>query len=110
MKIKECKICGSQWHYQTFCPMKKKKAIKQMGKQADKWTEFRDTVAIPYLDKVFRHKCVCCGVGGKLDVDHIVEKGGHAELKYELDNLQYLCRFPCHANKTAKKECVHEEN
>lgn len=81
-----------------------------MGKEADRWTEFRDEIAIPYLDKMFGHICMCCGVGGKLDVDHIIEKGGHPKLKYELDNLRYLCRFPCHANKTAKKECPHEQD
>lgn len=36
MKAKHCKICGSGWHYQTFCPFKKKKAIKP---ESDKYKE-----------------------------------------------------------------------
>lgn len=106
---RHCTVCGKR-AYSDFCMQHKpRKRIRQMGKEADKWTEFRDTIARPYLDEIDGHNCNCCGRGGKLDVDHIIEKGGHAELKYELSNLQYLCRS-CHIEKTAKRECIHEEN
>lgn len=80
-----------------------------MGKEANKWTEFREETAKPYLDEKYGHLCHCCGVGGKLDIDHIKEKGGNFKLKYDLSNLQYLCRH-CHIIKTAKKVCLHEKN
>ena len=45
-------------------------------------------------------RCVKCGRAGRLEVDHIVPvfKGG---AMWELDNLQTLCRTPCHFAKSA---------
>lgn len=103
MKAKECKICASPWHYQTFCPMKKKKRPNPVGKQEDKYRLWRDEVAIPYLDRTYGHNCMECGVGGRLDVDHIKTRGGHAQLKMQLSNVQYLCRS-CHIRKTNAKD------
>lgn len=89
-----CTVCGSKYHYQTFCPFKKKKAISQRGKQTLLYEAFRDTVAIPYLDKKYGHVCSykgCTKTEG-LDVDHIKTRGAHAELKFDVKNLRYLCR------------------
>lgn len=104
---KTCKKCAKRSYGEYCFAHKPRKPINPYGKEAKKWATFRDEVAIPYLDKTQGHYCVCCGRGGKLDVDHIIEKGGHAELKYELSNLEYLCRI-CHIEKTAKRECIHE--
>ena len=46
------------------------------------------------------YRCRACGkAAGRFEIDHIVplEAGGAA---YDLDNLQTLCKFPCHAAKT----------
>ena len=45
------------------------------------------------------HRCVKCGRAGRLEVDHIVplDDGGAA---LDAANLQTLCTFPCHAEKT----------
>lgn len=85
--------------YGDFCLMHKpRKAIKKRGKQTIKYEQWRDEVAIPHLDKI-GHKCVECGATGKLDVDHIKNRGSHYHLRMTLSNVQYLCR-PCHRGKT----------
>ena len=44
-------------------------------------------------------RCRQCGKAGALEVDHIVplRRGG---APYDMGNLQSLCAFPCHAEKT----------
>lgn len=110
---KKCNICGAR-SYSDYCFIHKpRKAIKrikrpiQQGKEYERYKKFRDEVAIPYLDKNFGHKCRCCGTAERLDVDHIHSRGSRPELKYQLSNLQWLCRSPCHRNKTDGIECLH---
>ena len=45
------------------------------------------------------YRCRACGRASRLEVDHIVplQWGGDP---YDLDNLQALCAFPCHREKT----------
>ena len=48
-------------------------------------------------------RCQKCGkAGGRLEIDHIkpLEDGGAV---YGLPNLQTLCRFPCHFDKTRRE-------
>lgn len=99
-----CTICQSPWHYQSFCAQKKRKVISKRGKHAEKWQTFRDEVAIPYLDKNFGHVCSVpgCSETENLDVDHIKNRGSHSSLRYDVSNLQYLCR-PHHRLKTDGK-------
>ena len=45
------------------------------------------------------YRCLACGKAGFLEVDHVVPLArGGAPL--DLDNLQSLCRRPCHKNKS----------
>ncbi len=53
-----CKICDSPYHYQTFCPRKKKKPIKKRGKQTIDYEKWRDTVAKPYLTSKYGYVCL----------------------------------------------------
>ena len=47
-------------------------------------------------------KCVQCGRRAGLQVDHIlpISEGGDM---YAASNLQTLCAFPCHADKTRRE-------
>jgi len=91
-------VCNKR-DYSDYCVLHKpRKRISQFGKEAERYTKFRDEVAIPYLDKTFGHKCRVCGTTNNLDVDHINKRSTHPELKYQLSNLQYLCR-KCHQSK-----------
>ena len=86
--------CGSTTHYPTFCPYRKRKPISKRGKKALEWQAFRDTIAIPYLDKKYGHVCSVkgCTETTNLDVDHIKTRGAHPELRLDVKNLRYLCR------------------
>jgi 5-methylcytosine-specific restriction endonuclease McrA len=103
--VKACKWCGSDMHYQSFCsrrprkPLAQRKPIKKRGTRTIQYEKWRDEVAIPYLDKTYGHNCRKCGVGGKLDVQHIQKRGSHPELKMVLSNVEYLCRL-CHIEET----------
>lgn len=85
-----------------------------MQKQSAKEIEYqiwKEEIARPYLIERDGNKCDCCNRRAryeeKLDIDHIKNKGSHPELKRRMDNLQLLCRFPCHFNKTNHIECQH---
>ena len=80
-------------------PIQQRKPIPKKGKRQIAYEEWRDTVAKPYLDRVFGHQCVDCGATTELHVDHIKNRGSHIELKMELSNVQYLC-WDCHYMKT----------
>jgi len=90
-----CANCGSPRHYQTFCPFKKHKPISKRGKQTILYETFRDTVAKPYLDGRFGHVCSMkgCDMTEGLEINHIKSRGAHYDLKYALDNLEYLCHY-----------------
>lgn len=96
---KPCQVCGSDKHTKTFCFYAKKKKPNQLGRRGNEYIEWRDNIAIPHLDSTYGHKCASCGVGGKLDVQHIKKRGSHPELRMELSNVEYLCRS-CHIKAT----------
>jgi 5-methylcytosine-specific restriction endonuclease McrA len=111
-----CKSCGRSiiiWNTaQTRCAKcqqarskaKPPKPISQRGKHALKWASFRKQEAIPYLDKTFGHICSVkgCTETESLDVDHIKGRGSHPHLRYELSNLQYMCRTHHHLKTIGK--------
>ena len=53
-------------------------------------------------------RCVKCGRRGRLEVDHVIPMrfGGAV---YALENLQTLCRAPCHFEKTARENTAESE-
>jgi len=50
-------------------------------------------------------RCKDCGLGGRLEIDHVKPVRTHPELSYDPDNLQALCPS-CHTRKT-RLECGH---
>lgn len=113
MKIKFCKICGSQWHYQTFCSQKKKKRPAQQSDKEKAYQVWKETIARDYVINRDGNNCRCCNRSArkdeKLDIDHIRSKGSTPAMKTSLTNMQLLCRN-CHIKKTDGKECKHGEN
>lgn len=95
-----CKSCGEAGHWQSFCWRKAKtvpKAKKRpspIGKKGLAYIEWRDTVAKPYLDKKFGHRCYrkWCRATGDLDVGHILGRGSNPKLRMELTNVRWVCR------------------
>lgn len=94
-----CNVCGKRAYSEYCVRHKPRKPIKQRGKKAIEYEKWRDTIAKPYLDKTFGHRCVDCGAIEGLTVDHIKTRGSRADLKKELSNVQYLC-WNCHRDKT----------
>lgn len=109
-----CSICDSPYHYQTFCPFKKKKAIPKQSAKEQEYQIWKEEIARPILIERDGNKCSCCGRparrGEKLDIEHTLTKGSRPDLKRDLDNMKLFCRFPCHRNKTDGKICLHNDN
>ena len=104
-----CKHCGSATHYSIACFRAKKRVPNSRSfKQVD-YELWLEQIARPKVIKRDGNFCKCCGrpakEGEKLDLDHIKGKGAHAELKQKINNLQLLCRFPCHFRKTNNIKC-----
>jgi len=101
--IKPCKICGSDRHYQTFCPRKPRKPLtrtqkplkrtrlKKIGKITRRWFEVRkDWFAIhkgPYFCYISSEPLALEDV----QLDHVKSRSRHPELRYDLDNLRPIC-------------------
>lgn len=109
---RDCKECGTAIRAYTStqnkcrsCITKTSKPIAKRGKEAKRWDLFRDKVAKPYLDKKFGHVCAApgCSKSDGLEVDHIKTRGARHDLKYDVNNLQYLC-WAHHREKTDGKE------
>lgn len=84
--------------------------MQRFGRRAKELAEWVKEVGRPAVILRDGEVCNCAGCNHttNLDVDHIKGKGAHPELKQEISNLQLLCRFPCHFNKTNGILCTHE--
>jgi len=72
------------------------------------YLKWKEQIARPYLLERDGDRCNCCMQWKEqYDIDHIKSVGSHPELKRDLDNMQLLCRFPCHRNKTDHIKCEH---
>lgn len=106
MPAKPCSYCNYPGHTKFSCPVMPrqklvaKKPMNIKGKKTLAYEKWRDTVARPYLDKTFGHKCAKCGGTENLEVDHIENRSTHPDKIMSLENIQYLCAYPCHHNKT----------
>ena len=86
--------------------------MRRQSTKEEQYQLWKEDVARPFIIERDGNICRCClrpaYDGEKLDIDHILGKGGlHAGLKRSLNNMQLLCRFPCHRNKTDHKKCQH---
>lgn len=116
-----CTVCNKR-SYSAFCVAHKprkpivvktplprpKRRIKQRSvKQIDYETWLKE-IARPAVILRDGNRCNCCKMpDNQLDLDHIAGKGSHPELKRSIGNLQLLCRWPCHRNKTDEIPCTH---
>jgi len=117
IKSNPCKTCQSTWHTKAFCPQNRtplKQSTKRIKKQSTKeleYQEWKEGVARSYVIARDGNKCRCCWrpahLGEKLDLNHIDSKGSAPSKKRDLENLELLCRWPCHRNYTDGKECLH---
>lgn len=79
-------------------PMAKKTRDRELGLDR-KWRKMK---AICY--SFYERRCMKCGyVGHELHVDHIKPKSKYPELKYDIKNLQILCKL-CNVKKSNTDE------
>ena len=96
-----CKLCAKRSYGEYCFAHKPRKPIKKIGKRTIEYEIWKENVAKPYLERK-GHKCAECGATGKLDIDHIQNRGSQPELKMNLLNIQYMCRS-CHIRKTNRE-------
>lgn len=102
-----CRNCGAKGHTAFLCParprkpLKAKKPMNKVGRRTLLYRTWRNTVAIPYLDKRYGRVCAKrgCTETKRLEVDHIKNRGSHPDLIMDVHNVQYLCK-PHHYQKT----------
>jgi 5-methylcytosine-specific restriction endonuclease McrA len=83
--------------------------MKRIGKKQAEYRAWLEKEARPFIIERDSNICACCGRPAyeyeKLDIDHIKGVGSHPELKRNVDNMQLLCRVPCHRRKTDHLPC-----
>lgn len=106
MKKVHCRRCGSDRHYQSFCPLNRKpiKAGKHTNRDRYENRKFRESK----LNHEGYLVCECCGSWYGSDADHVESKGANPDKRYT-GRKQILCR-DCHRNKTDHIRCEHFTN
>lgn len=103
-----CTLCGSPWHYQTFCKLNTKKMIAKrnpiqtVGKHTKEWIATRGEWFKNNMpnDQGY-YICYLCGKW--LDqkdttLDHVIPRSHDASLIHDFSNLQPCC-FICSSLK-----------
>lgn len=104
-----CKNCGSNYHYQTFCPLKRREPIKvnklpnkigKAGKRTNaavaKWKKTQEPNHEGY------YVCYICGKWiTYLVAEHVKSKARHPELRTDPNNLKPTCD-DCNREKGSK--------
>ena len=87
-------------------------SMKRMSAKEQEYQYWKENTARQAVIERDGNHCQCClrpaYESEKLDIDHVLSKGSRPDLKRSIDNMQLLCRWPCHRNKTDRKECLHE--
>lgn len=108
---KVCNVCNTLGHSGFYCKDRKFKTITKQSYKEQIYQEWKEGVARLKIIKRDGNLCQCCGRQAnneeKLDIDHIISKGSRPDLKTDLNNLQLLCRAPCHFKKTNNILCLH---
>ncbi len=105
----ECAECGSPFHYQTFCPFKKRKAIAvnklpnkigKAGKRTQKAVQQWKKSQRPNHEGYYI--CYMCGAWVTyLVAEHVKSKARHPELRADPNNLKPTCD-DCNREKGSK--------
>lgn len=103
----QCKLCGSENHYKTFCYLARKqikttKPIKQKGKQYSNWAKFRTQWLKDNPQQSFI--CGICGnqvTRAEVILDHIKPRSSSPHLRYTASNIQ-PAHWICNSLKGSK--------
>lgn len=109
---RHCIICSKR-AYSDYCVQHKpRKPINQVSDKQVIYHKWLEAEVRPFLIKRDGNQCSCCHrlayKNEKLDIEHTLGVGSHANLKRDVNNMTLMCRFPCHRNKTDGIKCVHD--
>lgn len=93
-----CKTCKAEYYtysnLQTKC-FKCTPKLAKKGKQAKLYDYWLKNEARPLYVAINGKYCQDCKVRLGYDMHHLKARNSHAKLKYDINNLVYLCRV-CH--------------
>lgn len=104
-----CTICDTGGHYPYQCwkkrknPIKTTKRLKASGKHHRLWQATKKRWFAKNTKPVYR--CYICGKlvdRANLTLDHVLPRGSHPELRYELSNLKPVHGF-CNVIKGSRR-------
>lgn len=103
---KHCKFCDSTDHTLFYCPTKPKSTLVSNGKFYQKFYAVKRKW---YKDNPPDHSgyyyCYLCGKAltkKETELDHILSRSRHPELRYELNNLKPSCH-ECNFKKGSRE-------
>ena len=102
-----CTICQSPYHYQSFCPYKKRKAINKVGKKAKKNIETSKKWRNNLQDKTFtcylQISPMCPKILTKKTTtpEHRIPKSKGQQYAHDLNNIGHACIF-CNSLKGSR--------
>jgi len=104
---KHCSFCDSEDHTVFYCPVKPKKSLNTMGLYYQRMSKVRkEWFKLNPPDHAGYYFCALCGKAitrSQTELDHILSRSRHPELRYELSNLQPSCH-DCNQSKGSKEQ------
>jgi 5-methylcytosine-specific restriction endonuclease McrA len=106
IKTKHCKYCDEEGHTAFNCPKRPKNVLNTFGPYAQKMKKVRlEWFKLNPSDHAGYWYCWLCGKGikkGEVELDHVLSRSRHPELRFELSNLKPSCH-DCNTNKGSKE-------
>jgi 5-methylcytosine-specific restriction endonuclease McrA len=104
---KHCSFCDSEDHTVFYCPAKPKKAINPRGKYAQRMEFVRaEWYRTHPPDHQGYYYCYLCGKAitkAQTELDHVLSRSRHPELRFELSNLRPSCH-ECNSEKGSREK------
>jgi 5-methylcytosine-specific restriction endonuclease McrA len=105
---RHCRYCDSEDHTIFYCPVKPKNLIKPIGgKYYQKMVKIRKEWYRQNLpDHSGYYYCAYCGKAitrAETELDHVLSRSRHPELRFELSNLKPSCHN-CNVEKGSREK------
>jgi 5-methylcytosine-specific restriction endonuclease McrA len=112
-KLPHCRGCDQIGHYTYQCwrlkkePIKTISKLKMSGKYSKKWLATRkEWFSLNPPNPFGYYACYLCGrwfTPKEITLDHVLPRGSHPELRYELTNLKPCC-WECNQKKGSRHD------
>lgn len=106
MNKKHCQYCDLEGHTSFYCPTKPKKSMKSFGPYAARFNKVkRKWYKLNPPDHAGYYFCYLCGKAitkVETELDHVLSRSRHPELRFELSNLKPSCH-ECNFSKGSRE-------